>query len=200
MSLPGPAWTLMLAAAAAVPLGFGSLVLFSRAPLGESLRGLGLLAFGLPYFTLPIISLTHVRWAGPWLLLMMLPVVWVGDTFAFYFGTRWGRHKLAPVVSPHKSWQGAVAGFAGSLLAAAALLFWRPDDFDLRLLPLIALTAVAAQVGDLVESLVKRAAGVKDSGRLMPGHGGVFDRIDALLFAAPVWHIGLLFLGLMRGP
>ena len=186
------AWLLFIVAL--VPLGFGTLALFSRAPLERAVVGLGLLAFGLPYFALPIMALTLLRWASPWLLLMMLAVVWLGDSFAYYLGTRWGRHKLAPVVSPHKSWEGAVAGLAGSMLAAVAFHLWRPEAFPLVLVPLAAVTAVAAQVGDLVESLVKRAASVKDSGTLLPGHGGVYDRIDALLFAAPVWYFGLRLL------
>jgi len=201
-SWPGaPGWAWMFLAAAIVPLGFGSVALFSPAPLGESLAGLGLLALGLPYFSLPIIALTHLQWGDPWLLLMMLATVWVGDTFAYYFGTKWGRHKLAPMVSPNKSWEGAAAGFLGSLLVAVAFYLWRPEAAFVALLPLAAITAVAAQVGDLVESMVKRAAGVKDSGSLLPGHGGVFDRIDALLFAAPVWFLGLRLLGLLEaGP
>ena len=99
------------------------------------------------------------------------------------------------MVSPHKSWEGAVAGLSGSVLAVTAMLLYQPGAFDVSLLALAAVTAVAAQVGDLVESLVKRAAGVKDSGNLLPGHGGFFDRVDALLFAAPVWYIGLRLLG-----
>jgi phosphatidate cytidylyltransferase len=198
-SSPGePGWTWMFFAAAIVPLGFGSLVLLSRAPLAQSLAGLGLLAFGLPYFALPIISLTLLEWADPWMLMLMLALVWLGDSFAFYFGTRWGRHKMAPVVSPHKSWEGAAAGFLGSMLVALAFHLWRPGHFGLQLMPLAAVTAMAAQVGDLVESMIKRAAGVKDSGSLLPGHGGVFDRIDALLFAAPVWYLGLRALGMLK--
>jgi phosphatidate cytidylyltransferase len=194
-------WVWMFLVAAIVPLGFGSLVLFSRAPLAESLSGLGLLAFGLPYFALAIVSLTHLKWIDPWVLLLMLLVVWVGDTAAFYCGTKWGRHKLAPVVSPNKSWEGAVAGFLGSFLAALVMMEWWGGFVDGRWLVLAAVTAVAAQVGDLVESLIKRAAGVKDSGRLLPGHGGVLDRIDALLFAAPVWYFGLRLMGLVsHGP
>ena len=197
----GPGWTWAFFAAAIVPLGFGAVALFSGAALPRALSGLGLLGFGLPYFSLPIIALTWLKWADPWLLLMMLAVVWVGDTLAYYCGTRWGRRKLAPVVSPHKSWEGAIASFLGSMLAAGAFIVWRPGLFDGGLLALVAVTAVAAQVGDLVESLIKRAAGVKDSGRLLPGHGGVLDRIDALLFAAPVWYWGLRVLDLIpAGP
>ncbi len=197
----GPGWTMMFAAMMIVPLGFGAVALFSRAPLVEALTGLGLLAFGLPYFALPIVSLTHLKLEDPWLLLMMLAVIWVGDTAAYYLGTKWGRHKMAPVVSPHKSWEGAAAGFVASLVAAVGVMLWLSGSVDGGLLVLAAVTAVAAQVGDLVESLIKRAAGVKDSGRLLPGHGGVLDRIDGLLFAAPVWHLGLLMLGELRlGP
>ena len=76
----------------------------------------------LPYFALPIMALTLLRWASPWLLLVMLLVVWVGDTFAYYLGTRWGRHKLAPVVSPGKTWEGAVASLVGSAAAAWLVL------------------------------------------------------------------------------
>jgi phosphatidate cytidylyltransferase len=197
LSVRGPGADVMLGAAALVPLGFGTLALFSRAPLAAALSGLGLLAFGLPYFALPIISLTLVKVGDPWLLLLMLVIVWVGDTAAFYFGTRWGRRKLAPVISPNKSREGAVAGLLGSLLAAVAWSLWRQGSIDPAMLSLAAITAMAAQVGDLVESLIKRGAGVKDSGSLLPGHGGVFDRIDALLFAAPVWYFGLRFFGLL---
>ena len=195
---PGPpAATVLFAAMLIVPVGFGSLALFSRAPLVEALSGLGLLAFGLPYFVLPIVSLAHLKLESSSLLLMLLAVVWVGDTAAYYLGTRWGRHKMAPVVSPHKSWEGAIAGLLASLGVAAALMWWLDGSIDGGLLALAGVTAVAAQIGDLVESVIKRAAGVKDSGRLLPGHGGVLDRIDGLLFAAPVWHFGLLLMGVL---
>ena len=182
-----------LLAAALVPLAFGPLVLFSSAPLAAAVSGVGLLAFGLPYFTLPIVSMCQLQRRDPWLLLLLLVLVWVGDTAAFYIGTRWGRHKLAPVVSPNKSWQGAVAGLVAALMVAVGWSVWRWGAIDARLLSLAGLAALAGQIGDLVESMLKRAAGVKDSGALLPGHGGVLDRIDALLFAAPVWHLGLHF-------
>ncbi len=187
-------WDPMIAMAALVPLGFGALALFSRAPLAEAVSGLGLLSFGLPYFAVPIASLCHLQRSDPWLLLLLLAIVWLGDSAAYYLGTRFGRHKLAPVVSPNKSWQGAAAGLAASVLAAVAWGWWRLGAPSASLVLLAAVTAVAAQIGDLVESMIKRAAGVKDSGTLFPGHGGALDRLDALLFAAPVWHLGLRLL------
>ncbi len=188
-------WDPMIAVAAAVPIGFGALALFSRAPLAEAVSGLGMLAFGLPYFAVPIASLCHLQGRDPWLLLLLLAIVWLGDSAAYYLGSRWGRRRLAPVVSPNKSWEGAAAGLAASLLAAAGWSLLRLGALSAAILVLAALTAVAAQVGDLVESMIKRVAGAKDSGGLFPGHGGVLDRMDALLFAAPVWHLGLWAMG-----
>ncbi len=189
----GPRLEAMLGVAAIVPLAFGSLALFSRAPLAEAVGGAGRLAFGLPYLALPIVSLTQLQSRDPWLLLLLLIIVWAGDSAAFYIGTRWGRHKMAPVVSPKKSWEGALAGLLASLLVAAGWSLWRSGSVDTALMALAGVTALAGQLGDLVESMFKRVAGVKDSGNLLPGHGGVLDRLDALLFAAPVWHLGLHF-------
>jgi len=114
--------------------------------------------------------------------------------------TRFGRHRLAPVVSPRKSWEGAIAGFATSLVAVVVWSDWRLGRIDLALVAIGGATAVAAQLGDLVESLLKRGAGVKDSGDLLPGHGGVWDRMDAMLFAAPVLLVLLWLAGLEANP
>ena len=135
----------------------------------------------------------------------MLCVVWAGDIAALYVGRAWGRHKLAPSLSPNKTWEGTLGSVAGSLLVtggllglAAGLAQWDstklsyPEDVWYWLV-LAVVVNVAAQVGDLAESALKRAAGVKDSGSLLPGHGGVLDRIDALLLAAPVlWYAQLI--------
>jgi phosphatidate cytidylyltransferase len=125
----------------------------------------------------------------------------VGDTAALYVGRAWGRHKLAPKLSPNKTWEGAVGSVAGSVMMAAGLWglaeLFQQWDFSLLSYPgeiwywmlLAVVVNIAAQVGDLAESALKRSAGVKDSGSLLPGHGGVLDRIDALLLAAPVlWY------------
>jgi phosphatidate cytidylyltransferase len=176
-------------------VGVGGLVLLGRTPIEHSLAALGALAFGIPYFALPIASLYHLQQIDPWLVFLLVAIVWLGDTAAFYFGTLFGRHRMAPVVSPKKTWEGAVAGFVTGLLATVVWSVWNRGGLDPRVLAIGALTAVAAQVGDLVESMLKRGAGVKDSGNVLPGHGGMLDRIDALLFAAPVLLAGLWLFG-----
>ncbi|MCL2660333.1 MAG: phosphatidate cytidylyltransferase, partial [Acidobacteriaceae bacterium] len=131
---------------------------------------------------------------------------WAGDVAALYVGRAWGRHKLAPRLSPGKTWEGSIASVAGSLLAATLLiiagnalarraggstLLYISEPFW-KMLVLAAILNVAAQTGDLLESAIKRGAGVKDSGTILPGHGGILDRIDALLLATPVLWFWLL--------
>jgi phosphatidate cytidylyltransferase len=188
----------LLAAATVLSVGIGSLALLSRTPLEEVIPALGILCFGVPYFAVPIAAVSHLQQADPWLVVLLCAIVWMGDSAAYYVGRRLGRHKMAPVVSPNKSWEGAAAGFVASLAAAAIWSFWRLGWIDPGLLGVAALTAAAAQVGDLMESLIKRGAGVKDSGHILPGHGGLFDRMDAMLFAAPVMLLGLWLLRVDR--
>jgi phosphatidate cytidylyltransferase len=138
---------------------------------------------------------------GPSLLTFLFCVVWAGDIAAMYVGRAWGRRKMAPSLSPNKTWEGAIASVAGSVLVAwglvalaAQLATWNYVKLSFHgetwyWLLLAVLVNVAAQVGDLAESALKRSAGVKDSGSILPGHGGMLDRIDALLVAAPVlWY------------
>jgi phosphatidate cytidylyltransferase len=165
--------------------------------------------FAIGYCGIPLLLLANVReqWAGAFLILYLFLVVWSGDTAAYYIGRAIGRHKLAPRVSPGKSWEGGIASFVASI-GVGVLVFQNARTISEFLLGIklidpwqgylahspgigqvVILSGtlnVAAQLGDLVESLLKRGAGVKDSGVLLPGHGGVLDRIDALLFAAPV--------------
>jgi len=155
--------------------------------------------------TLTAVPALRAESNGPSLVVYLMCVVWAGDIAALYVGRAWGRHKMTPTLSPNKSWEGALGSVAGSLLAAGALLglaalfeMWGsvklsyPDDLWYWLALAVGVN-VAAQVGDLVESALKRSAGVKDSGNLLPGHGGVLDRIDALLLAAPVlWYAQLI--------
>ena len=197
---PGGEQQMLVALGALLSVGVGSVVLLSRTPLAETVESLGILGFGLPYFAVPIASIYRLHRADPWLVILLMGIVWLGDTAAFYVGRSFGRHKMAPTISPKKSWEGAAAGFCTGVLAAAGWSVWRLGRLEVGLLALAAVTAAAAQVGDLVESMLKRGAGVKDSGNVLPGHGGVLDRCDALLFAAPVLQLGtwLLLPGIAR--
>jgi len=192
-----------------------------REPLSEVLPDAAISYMLVPYvgFTLGLLPILRAAHNGPLFLLYLMLLVWCGDIAAYYVGRAIGRHKLAPRVSPGKSWEGAVASVAGAILVgwllihfilpiAAALRSshllntarivssyssWEPNanTAPIWLIVIFAIAVnVAAQLGDLVESALKRGAGVKDSGTLLPGHGGVLDRIDALLFALPV---GMIF-------
>jgi phosphatidate cytidylyltransferase len=127
---------------------------------------------------------------SPHLLMYALIVNWAGDAGAYYVGKRFGRHKMAPRVSPNKSWEGAAASVAASILVAVPYLWYFVHIGGSAPIPLFILLTAAAnaagQIGDLAESAMKRGAGVKDSGALLPGHGGLLDRVDSTLFALPV--------------
>jgi phosphatidate cytidylyltransferase len=172
-------------------LGIAVIALASRRPLSEALPSVSVSAAGLLFVVLPfstVVRLHGVDVVGPHLLLFTLVLVWVGDTAAYFVGRGIGRWKMAPEISPNKTWEGAVANFVGALLVAVVFRYW----IKLPLVDLLALAAigsVAGQIGDLFESAWKRSAGVKDSGTILPGHGGMLDRIDALILAAPaVWY------------
>jgi len=192
-------------------LGALALILFLvyvfRSPLDRVLRDTAASVFGLIYigFTLATIPLLSAQENGPSLLLLLLLVVWSGDIAALYIGKNFGKRKLAPLLSPNKTWEGTIASVAGSLLitlgliALASALAHRGVEWIAypgaiwHWLVLAAVLNAAAQLGDLAESALKRGAGIKDSGTLLPGHGGILDRIDALLLAAPVlWYAQLL--------
>jgi phosphatidate cytidylyltransferase len=129
---------------------------------------------------------------GPALLLFAMVIIWVGDSAAYFVGRSIGKHPLAPHLSPKKTWEGTAASFLGSLVVA--FVFARFLTVPLaHLLAMAALGNVAGQIGDLLESAYKRSAGIKDSGSILPGHGGVLDRIDALILAIPVvWYYWIL--------
>jgi phosphatidate cytidylyltransferase len=132
---------------------------------------------------------------GRKLLLFVLVLVWVGDTLAYFVGRGVGRLPMAPKLSPKKTWEGAAANLLGALLVAVVFARWMTVQPG-HLLMMAALGNVAGQMGDLLESAYKRSAGVKDSGMLLPGHGGILDRIDALILAAPVvWYYFELVVG-----
>lgn len=179
-----------------------------RGKLDRVLPDAALGLFGLMYVAYPM-SLMPMIWNreqgdGKPLLLFLLVCVWAGDTAALYVGRRFGRHKLTEL-SPNKTWEGSLASVVGSILAGLAVVYLGVLLSDrgntvLHILEpvwqcvvLAILINLAAQLGDLLESAIKRGAGAKDSGTILPGHGGVLDRIDALLIAAPVlWCVLLL--------
>jgi phosphatidate cytidylyltransferase len=134
---------------------------------------------------------------GEQLFLFLLVLVWAADIGAFFAGRKFGRVKLAPKVSPNKTWEGVVGGVLFGLLAAAAGAVWFGFDRAPFLL-LCAAVVLASIVGDLTESMFKRFAGLKDSGTMLPGHGGVLDRIDSVTAAVPFYVLGLGWLGVIR--
>jgi phosphatidate cytidylyltransferase len=169
-------------------LGIAVLTLATKRPLVESLAAAGISSSALLLVAFPLsfaVTLHGVSRIGPKLLLFALVITWAGDTVAYFVGRAIGKHPFAPILSPKKTWEGAVGGFAGSLLVGVAFSKWTGIPMG-QMLAMAAVGNVAGQVGDLLESAYKRSAGVKDSGTLLPGHGGILDRIDALILAIPV--------------
>lgn len=171
-----------------------AILLLARTPAAQALPALGCVSFGGVYIALPVVSCWRLQQMDPWLLVLLLMVVAIGDTAAYYFGKTFGRRKMSPLISPNKTWVGAGAGFLGAIVATVSWSWWHFGRVDAEWLVLGAAAGVAAQCGDLVESMLKRGAGIKDSGRLLPGHGGILDRTDGLLFAAPVLLLGLILM------
>jgi phosphatidate cytidylyltransferase len=129
---------------------------------------------------------------------LVLAMVWCYEMGAFIVGSLWGRHKIAPSLSPNKSIEGVLGGVVFVLIGAGLLApLWEPNIYGLPLIVLSLAVSVATQVGDLFESKLKRIAKVKDSGRFFPGHGGMLDRLDGLLFAFPVFYFYLHYVGLI---
>jgi phosphatidate cytidylyltransferase len=175
-----------------------------RSPVDRALADATSSVFALFYLCLTLIPIPMLRAQsnGPSLLAFLFLTVWAGDSVAMYSGRTFGKRKLAPNLSPNKTWVGAIGSVAGAVAVAGILLGlssylvqWNSVKLSFADAPwwywlmLAVMVNVAAQVGDLAESALKRSAGVKDSGTLLPGHGGILDRIDALLLAAPVlWY------------
>ncbi len=176
-----------------------------RLPASQVLPAAAASVFALLYtgWSLTTVPLLSAQGNGPSLLVFLFLSVWAGDVAALYVGRNFGKHKMT-IISPNKTWEGAIASIAGTVLVVALLLLLATElnrrGIDMlsypgsvtRTLLLSVLLNIAAQLGDLLESALKRSAGVKDSGTLLPGHGGVLDRVDALLLAAPVLWYALL--------
>jgi phosphatidate cytidylyltransferase len=178
-----------------------------RSPLERVLPDTAYSVFGLLYIGLSMSTIYLLSAAdnGPSLLVFLLLVVWTGDIAALYIGRAFGRWTLAPRLSPNKTWEGSIASvmasvaiavalvLAGGMLTARSIEYLSYPGSYWHWIGLAVLLNIAGQVGDLAESAIKRAAGAKDSGKLLPGHGGFLDRIDALLLAAPVlWYAQLI--------
>ena len=191
-------------------------VAMARKDMRSVLPGVAISYVALSYigFSLSCLIYLRIMVTGWFLILFTFLVIWVGDTAAYYVGRSVGRTKFAPRISPKKTWEGAIASGVAAIVVGILLvefapqisrglmmihLLRAPDLFESTPLWMTALVAlginIAGQIGDLLESLIKRGANVKDSGSMLPGHGGILDRIDALLFAAPV---ALLLFGGLR--
>jgi len=159
------------------------LVMFATSG-GEAFSKLAIATLGLVYccFLLGFILLVRRE-----MILVLLGILWIGDAAAYYGGSYLGRHPLAPRISPKKTVEGAFAGLIGSIIAGVVGA-WLAGENSGSLVTASIASAGAGQLGDLVESAMKRSAGVKDSSELLPGHGGLLDRLDGLLFAAPVYY------------
>jgi phosphatidate cytidylyltransferase len=181
-----PGWSGLALAGAIIVLFVFSL--FRRSPLEEVPRAIAVVTLSWMYCGVLLASLVglRLRFDVGWVILAFV-VTWGNDTFAYFTGHALGRHKLLERISPKKTWEGFAGGAVGSVVGALvtrALLL--PDELSVGLAVAIGLGgALLGPLGDLAESMVKRAAGVKDSGKIIPGHGGLLDRIDALLFVAP---------------
>ncbi|HEV2491411.1 MAG TPA: phosphatidate cytidylyltransferase [Candidatus Acidoferrales bacterium] len=169
-------------------LGSAFIGIASRKPLADVLPGIAASAGGLLMIALPFSYLARMDsrpHAGPVLVLFTLALIWAGDSLAYFVGKSIGRSKMAPALSPAKTWEGAAANVLGSLIVGLLFAWWQGGDVTPWLVTAV-LANISGQVGDLVESAYKRGAGAKDSGALLPGHGGMLDRIDSLILAAPV--------------
>jgi len=175
-------WVLTILSASFV---FCLAVMAFERPVDFMLPNATLVALGMVYCCL---LPGYLVWLPARVVLVLMGTIWAGDAAAYYGGRALGRHKLAPTISPNKTVEGSIAGLAGSTIAGVALGTWLLGSS----MPFLAVASVAAaiagQIGDLAESALKRSSGVKDSSSLLPGHGGMLDRLDSLIFAAPVFY------------
>ncbi len=179
-------WSVALLSVLGFPQGAG---MWQRSAVARGVAGMLIL---MPAWVALVLLHRHF---GPGYVILLMFVVWGADTGAYFAGRAWGRHKLAPRVSPGKTWEGVAGGAVLALLVALASTFWLdPIGSYAGFLALTLAAVMISILGDLTESLFKRVADIKDSGGLLPGHGGVLDRIDSLTAAGPLFVLGLLWL------
>ncbi len=159
-------------------------------------------ALGIWLLSLTWYAINFIIWQayGSLLLLTLFLWVWGADIGAYFVGRAYGKHKLAPSISPGKTWEGVLGGGATTILLAIVMSFFFPFgiSYTLALLLLSVVIAIISVLGDLVESMIKRQSNIKDSGTLLPGHGGLLDRLDSLLSAAPVFAMGIVLLDFLK--
>lgn len=185
----GTSWASFSQAAFGISLAFWVMIVPLWLRMGWRVRSPLLLAASGAVLLLPTWLAMFLLQRDPWRLLMLMGIVWISDTAAYFCGKRWGRRKLAPYISPGKTWAGAYGALAGVAVYYAVLGAggWTGHDRlgGITGCGIFLLLAVLGMEGDLFESWIKRTAGVKDSGTIFPGHGGMLDRIDALLPSLP---------------
>jgi phosphatidate cytidylyltransferase len=185
------------AAVAAIVVLLFMVGLFTRRELAIAVQSMAFTLLGVFYigWLLSYVVLLRLLSDGPSYVFYIFGVIWLGDAAALVIGTLMGRHKLAPAVSPRKTIEGAVGGMLGSLCGALLGGLWLLSDFTIvQCLTAGIMLAVLGQLGDLSESLLKRSTGIKDSGMLIPGHGGILDKVDGILFGAPALYYYVFYI------
>ncbi len=168
--------------------------MFSNNPVERVIEDISYSFFAIIFLPFLFSFIVLVREVNTMWLMFLFFVIWASDTFAYFTGITLGKHKLIPKVSPKKSYEGLIGGIIGALIVAFIFNYY---FFHLSILKIFIIAIdviVAGVIGDLIESMIKRSANVKDSGNIIPGHGGILDRFDSILFAAPVLYFYLYFL------
>jgi phosphatidate cytidylyltransferase len=176
--------------------GAAGIGLATRRPLHDVLPSIGVSSAGMLFVALPfsyLVRINEIEHVGRQLVLFTLCLIWAGDMLAYFVGRSLGHLPMAPALSPKKTWEGAIANTIASLLVAVFFARWMQAE-TMNFLVIAGLANVAGQMGDLIKSAYKRGAVVKDSGTLLPGHGGMLDRIDSLILAAPVVWVAWQFI------
>jgi phosphatidate cytidylyltransferase len=166
----------------------------------ESLKYISLDVSGIIFVIIPLALLNLYLnptvipgYHTPWLVLGMFIILWTHDTFAYLTGSMFGKHPLSESISPKKSWEGSIGGFGFAIISAYIISIFSPWLDMWHWMAIACIIAVFGTIGDLAESLLKRRAGVKDSGTILPGHGGILDRFDSVLFVSPIIFLLILF-------